>query len=241
LVEIVNFVVLVWLLTRFLYQPVNRAIAARQKAIADRMHEVQQLKTTTEALEQQYENRLVAWESEKAQLKTQFEREATALKAQREQQLEAELARKREQEEAAAGARDAERARELDKQAAETAMAFASALLARIASPEVEKRIVDIALADLAALGNDEKAVLARAQQNGSGAVVVATRYPLDDGRRASVAQALYRATGRNAEIRFEERENLVAGIHIDLGTAVLEADLAEELRWFAEHSHDGG
>ncbi|HTX55696.1 MAG TPA: F0F1 ATP synthase subunit delta [Candidatus Acidoferrales bacterium] len=241
LIEIVNFVVLVWLLTRFLYQPVKSAVARRQKAIAGEMQRAQELAAKSDALEKQYENRLVDWEGEKAKLEAAFENEMTAQKATREQQLEAELARKRGQEEAAARTREAENSRELEKRAAEKAVAFASALLARIASPEVEKRIVDVALADLTSLDDDDGATLARSQVNGSGPVVVATRYPLDDARRSALIQALTRVTGRALEIHFEERDNLVAGIRIDLGTAVLEADVAEELHWFAEHSRDGG
>jgi len=240
LVEIGNFVVLVWLLTRFLYAPVTRAITARQQAIAEQMKQAREIKAQSEILEKQYQDRLVEWEGEKAKLKTQLQDEMSDLRASRVKQLEAELTRRREQEEAAARARDADRARVLEKQAAERAGAFASALLARIASPEVEKRIIDIALADLASLGERDTTALVHALGNGSGAVVVATRYPLDATRRTSLTQALAHAIGRAPDIRFEERESLIAGVHIDVGTTVLEADLGEELRWFAEHERDG-
>lgn len=238
LVEIVNFVVLVWLLTRFLYRPVTQAIAARQKSIADRMQQAADLKARADALEKQYQDRLVDWEREKAALRSRADDELAALRASREEQLAAELTRKRAQEDAAATLREAERARELEKHAAEQAAAFCSALLGRIASPEVETRIVDAALADLAALGPEEKAAIARA--SGNGAIVAATRYPLDGARRASLTHALAALMGQTPEIRFEERDDLVAGLHIDAGTMVLQADLAEELRWFAERERAG-
>ena len=238
LIEIVNFVVLVWLLTRFLYQPVHGAIAKRRATIAAQLSEASELKARSDALEKQYNERLAAWEREKAQLKAQFEAKLGELRSAREAALASELDRQRQQEAVAARARDADRERDLERAADKKAATFSSLLLSRIASPEVETRIVDIALADLNALDDASRAALAQARTSESGAVVVTTRYPLDDARRASVSQGLSHVLGADANIRFEQSDALVAGIRIDLGTASLGADLADELQWFAENGH---
>ena len=238
LIEIVNFVVLVWLLTRFLYQPIRTAIAKRRATIAQQLGEANELKAHGEALQKQYDERLVAWGGEKAQLKAQFESELAELRSAREAALASELDRRREQEAAAARARDAERERDLARTAVKKAAAFSSLLLSRIASPEVETRIVDVALADLRALDETARAPLAHALDSGAGAVVVTTCYPLDDARRASISAGLTRALGASPNIRFEQSQALIAGIRIDLGTASLEADIADELQWFAENGN---
>lgn len=232
-IEIVNFVILVWLLQRFLYRPVTRAISARQKAIHDEVQRAQDLKGQSEALAAQYESRLEDWQAQKTELKASFESELAAERGKREAQLQADLQREREQSEIAARARDAEERSKLRRQAAAEAAEFCAHLLARFASPELEKQIVDASVADMGALSDEERSMLARSF-DGRDEALVLTRYPLGEERRAAVARALAQLLGRVPKVRFEEREDLVAGMRVDLGTATMEADLAGELRWFA-------
>jgi len=234
LIEIVNFVVLVWLLTRFLYRPITQAIATRRATITKDLERAHATQSHGEALEKQYQDRLVAWETEKATLRAALDQELGAARAARETALQDDLARMREREEAAAQARDAQRLRELERRAEETGAAFCARLLARIASPEVESRIVDAALADLAALPEGQRASLTKAA-SADGTLVVATRYPLDDARRAALTRALTAALGTLPQLRFEERDELVAGMRIDLGAFSLDANVADELQWFAQ------
>src|SRR5574337_372341 len=53
--QIVNFLVLVWLLKRFLYRPILDGIDAREREIAERMGEAAQIRTAAEAAEADYE------------------------------------------------------------------------------------------------------------------------------------------------------------------------------------------
>jgi hypothetical protein len=65
--EILNFLVLVWLLARFLYRPIIGAIARRKAEIADTVAVAQAKEAEAHALARQYEERLASWEREKAQ------------------------------------------------------------------------------------------------------------------------------------------------------------------------------
>ena len=64
--EILNFLVLVWLLKRFLYKPVLDAIAQRKLEIEKRAADSQAIRQEAAALRQQYERRIADWEQEKA-------------------------------------------------------------------------------------------------------------------------------------------------------------------------------
>ncbi len=234
LIQILNFVVLVWILTRFLYQPVTRAIVARQKAIRDELRRADEVKKQSEALSRQYESRLADWGREKAQLKAAFDKELSDERATRETELRASLQREREQAEAAAHAREQETARRLQRQAVQDAAQFCARLLSRVASPELESRLVDAAIADMQSLSGDHRASLSRAF-DGRTEVVVTTRYPLDEVHRATLTNVLARCLGRAPQPRFEQSDALVAGLRVDLGTMTLEGSLAGELRWFTQ------
>lgn len=54
--QIANFLVLVWLLKRFLYRPILDGIDAREVEIAQRMHEAVQVKEQAQAVKQEYQN-----------------------------------------------------------------------------------------------------------------------------------------------------------------------------------------
>jgi F-type H+-transporting ATPase subunit b len=236
LIQILNFIVLVWILTRFLYQPITRAIAARQKAIGEELQQADEAKKQSAALSRQYESRLADWEQEKAQLKAAFDKEMTEERTRRETELHASLQREREQAEAAAHTREGEAARRLQQQAVQGAAQFCARLLSRVASPELERRLVDAAIADMQALSDDQRASLSRAFDGRSEAVIT-TRYPLDEVHRATLTDVLTRCLGRAPHSRFEQSDALLAGLRVDLGTMTLEGNLAGELEWFAKVS----
>ena len=76
--EIINFLVLVWILQRFLYKPVTSAIAERKAGIEKTLADAQAVQAEAESLKRQYENRMANWEHEKAQARVQLLQEMDA-------------------------------------------------------------------------------------------------------------------------------------------------------------------
>ena len=58
--EIINFLILVWILKRFFYHPVLDVIARRRAGIEKEMADAKAVEEKARVLEQQYENRLVS-------------------------------------------------------------------------------------------------------------------------------------------------------------------------------------
>ena len=106
LIEIVNFIVLVWILRRFLYQPVLRVIAARQTAIREELHSAEEMRKQNDERTKRYESRLADWEAEKAQLRAVSDKEMSDERAKREAKLRGELQRERERAATVAHARE---------------------------------------------------------------------------------------------------------------------------------------
>ena len=232
-IEIVNFAILMWLLARFLYQPVTRAIESRQRAIADQLARAEELERRSRDLAEQYEGRLVAWREEKAKLAEAVKEELDAERVKREAALAADLQRERERSEAAARSRARDEARQLQLQASQQATQFCADLLERVASPELEGRLVDATIDDIGTLSADERATLSRSFDGRSEATII-TRYPIGDAQRASLVAALAKSLGGELSVRFELRDDVIAGLRIDLGTATIEGNLGDELRWFS-------
>lgn len=94
--EIANFLVLVWILQRFLYRPVLAVIERRRTAIAKTLSEAEALQTRAAAVREQYERRLADWEQERAAARQTAQQEVDAERARRLQALQVTLEQERE-------------------------------------------------------------------------------------------------------------------------------------------------
>jgi F-type H+-transporting ATPase subunit b len=236
LLEILNFLVLVWILKRFLYKPVLAVIARRRADIEKQLADARTLHADAEALEARYQARLGAWEQEREQARERLAGDIEAERARRLDALAAELAREREKAAAAQARREADAQLKAETTALAQAASFAARLLDQVAGPELEDRLLERVLEDLSQLPAQRVAAL----RNGSGGqaaatAVVTSAYPLADARRRQLEQALATLTGVNAPVQFERDPGLLAGVRIAVGAWVLSGNLRDELSSLAE------
>ena len=65
ILEILNFLILVWILKRFLYKPILTMIAERKAAIEQTLATSERTQKEAQALREQYEHRQADWQREK--------------------------------------------------------------------------------------------------------------------------------------------------------------------------------
>jgi F-type H+-transporting ATPase subunit b len=234
LLEIVNFLILVWILKRFLYKPVLAAIARRKAAIDKTLSDAQSKHEEAQKLELQYQNRVADWEREKEGLRAALTEE---LRVQREH-LTADLQKALEQEREKEHVLAERRLKELEDRAAEQGtergVQFTARLLERVASPELESRLLALLLADLPRLPAEQIKALKETCRDPQRAVKIVSAFPLAAALRSQVVQALQAATQENIAAEFEEDSSLVAGLRISAGPWTVRANLRDELQFFA-------
>lgn len=234
ILEIVNFLVLVWILKRFLYKPVLTAIAQRKAAIDKTLSDAQARQTDAQALEEQYRNRLADWENEKEKLRAIVLQENNAQRVQLMAALQDSLAQERERERVLAERRLNELKNRAEEEGIAKGVQFTAHLLARCASPEVEARLAALALEDLPLLPSEQLQTI-RAGSRGSGCPVkVSSAFTLSALQRSAVVQKLEEVTQSSISVEFSEDPHLLAGLRISLGPWVLRANLEDELGFFA-------
>ena len=238
--EVVNFLVLVWLLQRFLYKPVASAIAKRKAEIENTLADARAVETAALSLKRQYENRTAEWEEEKAGMRAEL---ASELEAQRIQAMDA-LGISLEQERERARALQKRGEMELRHRMREEALAdgarFASDLLSRLASAELEEGIRGLLIEDLARIGDASLQALRAACRAEGARASITSGHSLADPQRASLSEALDRMAGMPLACEFGTDPGLVAGFQISIGPWVLRCNLRDELKYFAENRHDG-
>lgn len=235
ILEAVNFVVLVWILKRFLYKPVLAAIAQRKAAIDKTLADAQTRQADAQAFETQFRNRVAEWEHEKEGLRIALLEEISQQRAQMMAALENSLTKERERAQVV----EERRFRELQDQAETIGMAtglkFTARLLARLASPELEKRLVDLALEDLALQPRERLEAIRAAGEKVDCRARVITCFPLPELGREVIAAKLKEMIKNGVTVEFAEDSRLLAGLRIGIGPWVLRANLQDELGSFAD------
>ena len=232
--EVINFLVLVWILQHFLYKPVLQTIRKRQAGIEKAMKEAEEGKAKAEDLRKQYADRLAGWEKEKESLRQKALAEVAEERKRRTEQMQADLDRAEERRKAVAGRRAQEVQEKLQQEARADAARFAAGFLQRLAAPSIEQGLVHVLLEDLGRLPEEERRQLAEASERNDDRIEVSSAFALDDALRQKVLAGLGKATGRKLEGDFEVNEDLVAGLRISIGSLVLHANVSDELDFFA-------
>jgi F-type H+-transporting ATPase subunit b len=235
LLEVVNFLILVWILKHFLYRPVRAAIEARRERVESALAQAEAIRTDAVQARAGYEAQRRALAAEQAEAHAELERTLASEREQRLTALQQELERERERARALAERERAEAARHCQEQALGLAGRFAAQLLGELADADLEGRLVDLAVAQLGELPEPRREALAAAVGKDPDAVHVKSAYPLGTERRQAVTAALTAAAGREVSCAFIAEPSLVAGLEIDAGALVLSANLRDELRFFAE------
>ncbi|MDZ7622192.1 MAG: F0F1 ATP synthase subunit delta [Candidatus Competibacteraceae bacterium] len=236
--EIINFLVLVWILKRFLYQPVLETLARRRAGIERTLAEARDTETGARALQTQFENRLADWEQEKVALRARFEQELTVERSRQMQALADALVEEQERRAAQDANRQEGLRLELESQALEQARRFATALLARLAGPELEARLVEAGMEDFAALPADPLNGITAAARTPGARVRVDSAFPLSEEQQKHIGATLAARLGISPDLDFRVDPTLRAGLRLALGPWQMNFSLADELAQFAAATH---
>lgn len=235
--EIINFLALLWILKRFLYRPVLATLAQRQARIEGTLNEARETEAKASGLKTQFESRLADWEQERKAARARFEAELAAERIRQTESLGRELEAERERDAAKEAHRQETLKHELTIQARNEARQFASALLASLAGPDLEHRLIELFVAELAGLP-EERLVPLRSGQNGDERVVVSTAFSQSDEQRLALSNAIESRIGVHGPMEFVQDGGLLAGVRLSLGSWQLDLSLAGELGIFAEACH---
>lgn len=241
ILQLVNFVVLVWILHRFLYRPVLAAIDRRRAAIDKTMSDARSVGEEAQRLRAQFEGRLGDWERERVKARSALEAELAALRSKGLADAAQAVERERGRLAALQAKQEADWKRETEQRALEQATAFAARLLARIADHALDERLLEVFVEDLSAWPPGKIDALAEAARAAGGRVSVLSAHPLPDAAHARLARALSERLRVECRPEYALDEALVAGLSVTVGPWVLQADLRDELRVFSGGAARGG
>jgi len=238
LLEIINFLVLIWILKHFLYKPVLDVIARRRAGIEDRLAKAQHLHDDADKLKAEYENRLVDWEHEHQQARAALAQELHEERARQLEELQITLKQEREKAQVAESHQRAKATRAIEYKALQQSAQFATRLLTQAAGPDLEERLFDLLVNNLSNLSKDQVVALNTQWGEKTETIMVASSYPLTDLQKKKLENALTGITGVAISIHYEQDAELLAGLYITIGAWVLHANIRDELQGFTEFAY---
>lgn len=235
LLEIFNFLVLVWILKRFLYRPVTEALEKRREKIELSLSEAESHHAQAIALEQEYKNRLNDWALEKQQLREKLLEEIQTEKAQKLEQLQTELEREREKAAVIDSHHQADAIKQMQKNAHQQAARFASKLLKGVASEALEAGLFELLIKTFEELDESTKKILRKACNASSDSITLSSAYDLSAVKKQQLEQTIAALAERPMNVNYIQDSSLIAGFRITIGAWVLGINLQDELLGFAE------
>jgi F-type H+-transporting ATPase subunit b len=215
LLQIVNFLILVWLLHRFLYKPVQAVIAKRRALAESALADASAKRAEAEAEKKQLDQARADLEAKRQSLIDAAQKDA---EAKRKAAMEA--ASKQADALLAKARAEAEKAREADiaslkEELAGTAVAIAKTILTGTADHDLDAVFRARILKKLDALPAEKKTPTGAARS--AGPVSVITAEPLPESEQAAWRDALKKRGFDSGPIEFSADPALVAGAELRL------------------------
>jgi F-type H+-transporting ATPase subunit b len=213
--QALNFLVLVWLMKRFLYKPILDAIDAREKRIASALADAALKQTAAQKERDEFLQKNQDFDRQRNDMLEQAKDEA---KAERQRLLEearqvADNLRTKKQE---ALARELQtRHQDIARRSREEVYAVAQKALTTLAGLSLEERIGAVFARRLRELDNEAKAGLAKALKTSSNSVLVRSALDLPSTQRDDIQQALNESLSSDIKIQFDTAPDLISGIEL--------------------------
>lgn len=213
--QIVNFFVLVWILKRFLYQPVLKAMAARQKHIEESMsaaiHEKEEAARERASYEEQRRN----IDHEREATLNEATRDAKAERSRLIEQAREEFQSLRQSWREILRREQDDLSGELARRVQQDALALAGQLVHDLADADLQERIAHKFIRKLEDLPPGERKSLTVPLDNAGGEAVLRSAFAPDESLREEIERAARSVIGGQTPLRFETKPSLGAGLEL--------------------------
>jgi F-type H+-transporting ATPase subunit b len=223
-----NFLILVWLLQRFLFKPVKAIVARRKQEISRALSDASAEKESAERLKREIEAKRSQIGAERQKM---IDEERAELSAERQKIIEEARSEAEKIRDQALKRLDEERAaagNELFERTVALAANLAERLLCELAVPSMEQPFLGRVIDYLDRLPAEERAKLL--SHLSAGALSVTTAHPLGVQEQSEWHEQLAKRLGAGFSIKFSADPTLIAGVEITFPDAILRFNWRDSL-----------
>jgi F-type H+-transporting ATPase subunit b len=230
LAQVINFLILVWLLKRFLYKPILKAIDERENRIASQLKDAETKKA--EAKKEQYEFRQKndKFDLEKKELMNKAIAETKAEREKLFEEARNEAAILSSKLEKALNESQENLSSEIAKNAKQEVFAISRKALSDLASQSLEEQMANVFIKRLNELNKDEKKQFIEAFISDSNTIDVRSVFELSIKQQTEIKSSVNEILGTKTQFVFETSPELVSGIELTSNSYKLAWSISEYL-----------
>src|ERR1035438_5836700 len=213
--QVLNFLILVWLLKHFLYKPILNAIDAREKRIAAELADADAKKTEAQKERDDFQSKNKAIDEQRSALlgKAADDAKAELERLLDEARQDADSLRARQ---ATALRNDQKRlGGEITRLAKDEVFGIARKTLADLATVSLEERMGEVFTRRLREMDGKAKELLGTTLKTSSEPALVRSAFDIGAEQRAAIQNALNETFSAEIHIRFETAPDLISGIEL--------------------------
>jgi len=213
--QLLNFLVLAWLLKRFLYRPILDALDAREQRIAAELADADAKRAEADQERDEFQHKNEAFDQQRAALLTQATDEA---KAERQRLLDearqaADTLRAKRMQTLSNDAHNLKQA--IRRRTQQEVFAIARKALADLATTSLEERIGEVFMRRLREMDDQARECFANSLKTATGPAFVRSAFDLPAEQRAAIQNALNETFSAEIRVKFETAPDLVSGIEL--------------------------
>ena len=237
--QALNFLILVWLMKRFLYKPVLRAINEREKRIAAELANADAKKVEAQKESDEFKHKNEEFDQQRAALVGKATGEAKA-EGQRlldeARKAAAALSLKRQE---ALETEEHNLHQAISRRTQQEVFAIARKALADLATTGLEERLGEVFTRRLREMDGGAKSLLAAALKTAAGPALVRSAFDLPEAQRTIIKNALNETFSDDIHVRFETAPDLISGIELTTNGQKVAWSIADYLASMERHVDD--
>ena len=216
--QIVNFLILVVLLKRFLYQPIVQAMDQREQKIASELEEARQKKVEADQKESEYQKKLNQLEGQKEELQREAKEEVEEQRKEMLKEARNEIEGVRQQWKEALESEKKAFLSELEKNTSGQIVEILKKILTDLSNRNLEKQTLEVFIEKVQNLDKMSKERLIESalhESEESGRLKIRSTFELEQHDRDRIVNVIQKEISDEVSCEFEEAPELGFGIEI--------------------------
>jgi len=226
--QAINFLVLMWLLKRFLYKPILKAIATREKLIAEQLADASDKIAEATKEQEDFQKKNANFDKQKTELMDNAKKEAKDIRDQLIAEAKTEAENLRTKSKDALINEEQKLHQETVKLMKQEIFATTAKILHDLADINLEERIIALFIKNLEKLSAADKITLTSASSQN---IIITTAFKLSQKRQLAITDAIKENFAIDSEgLQFKVLHNLISGIELSVDGHKLAWSIADYL-----------
>ncbi|WP_426370283.1 F0F1 ATP synthase subunit B [Pseudocolwellia sp. HL-MZ7] len=213
--QAINFLILIWLLKRYLYQPILHAIDDREQRIANELEDAAYKQDQAKTERDTFKDKNTKFDQERDKLFQQAKDEADKEREHllSESKLEAETLRQKHREIMVKDAEDLKMM--LSRKTSDEVFAITRKVLNDLATTNLEQQVTQVFIKQLSELESSTKSTLGKGIKNTSEPVVLSSAFDLSNTDRTAINDAINSTFDVDINLKFIISTDSISGIEL--------------------------